>query len=757
MIRLRPPHTVHTAARSAIILLMILLVRSSAFSLTAVRGQVIDDTDGAPVSGAGVTAVESGRMAASDGSGRFVLPIDEKKDSALNVSAPGYRIKNVALMHSGTDENITVRLRRLDDSRGDILVTGRQEKQTVSRKTVEREELRRMPGAAGDALRGLQSLPGVAVSADYSGELYVRGNGPYDNRIFLDGFWIYQAYHFGGFVSIIPTDIIDDIDFYAGGFPARYGEATGSVLDITTRERTAPGWGGRIDINLLSAGALIEGSITDRSYFILAGRRSYFELYARPLIERMGDVEVTVMPAFWDYQGKIGIRLSEASTIELLAFGSGDRAELAYSDSSDVDVDLLNRRFGTDTVFHVQGLSWKYRPSSSFRSDFRADTYTARARWYYGEYLDADVDLRGGSAREDLSVRFCRYLEVAAGLEFVYAGLAIDALVPVPKQGAPINALFPEDYNFVRYTVDDLHYLHYGGYIQTALTLGPVRWVAGVRGDIHQEIRRFGYVSPRTSLEIAIGESDRIFAATGIFRQAQDIYFTNDVFGNPDLTTQTAVHYIAGFTHDFGERTALTVEGYCKKLSGLIVAGGAETFVDDGTGRVYGGEVLLRRRLVRNFFGWMSYGYSVSKRDNHDGRGEYFFEYDRTHIVNLIASWKPLEWFQVGFRWRYASGLPVTAITGSVYDAGRGEYLPVYSQDFRGERLPSYHKLDIRFDFFADWFDVRWDLYIEILNACNHNNVYQQDFNQREPYSSDNPDYVYDLPLIPYFGIEVRF
>jgi hypothetical protein len=138
-------------------------------------------------------------------------------------------------MHGVADANITVRLRRLDETRGEILITGRQDKQTVSRKAVEREELRRRPGAAGDALRGLQSLPGVAVSADYSGELYVRGNGPYDNRIFLDRFWIYQAYHFGGFVSIIPADIIDNIDFYAGGFPVMYGEATARCSTYATR------------------------------------------------------------------------------------------------------------------------------------------------------------------------------------------------------------------------------------------------------------------------------------------------------------------------------------------------------------------------------------------------------------------------------------------------------------------------------------------------------------------------------------------
>ena len=153
----------------------------------------------------------------------------------------------------------------------------------------------------------------------------------------------------------------------------------------------------------------------------------------------------------------------------------------------------------------------------------------------------------------------------------------------------------------------------------------------------------------------------------------------------------------------------------------------------------------------------MSYGYSVSKRNDHDGQGEYLFNYDRTHIVNVILSCRIISWFQAGLKWRYAKGLPFTAIIGSRYDGDQGENFPIYSNDYNGDRLPAYHKLDIRFDFFAEMGGARWNFYIEILNAYNNPNVYDRSFNQRQPYSGDNPSDIQDLPFLPYMGIEVLF
>ncbi len=720
-------------------------------------GVIIDRQTNRALSGVTVGVYETREIVVTDDFGRFFLNLTEGKNYTLLLSMPGYKTRKIPIKSFRASQIAKIYLDQVLVSGEEIVVTAKKDKPNISRRTVKREELKRVPGAGGDIMRTIQALPGVATASDFSGELYVRGNGPYDNKILFDKFWLPQAYHFGGFVSVINSDFIDSIDFYSGGFPVYYGEATGAILEISSREKLEPTWGGKINVNLLTADAVLEAPFLDNGYILLSGRRSYFDLYAKKMISEIEEVELSVLPVFWDYQAKIGYYFTKSNLIELLFYGSGDKIGLTFRDNEKTDVDFANKSFDYGNLFHGQGITWKYTPSRKLHSSFKVGGYEQKQRLFFGEYLNMDLMINGGIIREDLSFLLSKYLELDAGAEYLYAALDLDAQVPVVRQGVTANPNFPEDFNFYTLRLKGLSYHHYSSYLQGTVRLSPVKWVLGGRYDLHKDVVSFQYVSPRTSLEFALTDRDRITLATGLFQQAHDIYFTNDVFGNQDLTTSKAIHYVAGYAHDFDSHTSLSLEGYYKRLWDLIVSGGPKTFDDNGTGRVYGGEVLLRRTLTRRFFGWFSYGYSVSKRNDQDDKGEYFFDYDRTHIVNIIASYKFNHWFQMGAKWRYATGLPTTAVVGSRYDPAQGEHFPLYSDDFNGSRLPAYHKLDIRFDFFTKWFGVDWDFYLEVLNAYNNKNIYQRDFNQREPYSDSNPKDVRDLPFLPYFGVEVRF
>ncbi len=734
----------------------ILLISSTELS-AAVRGVVIDRIRNTAVSGATVGIRETRQIEVSDRNGRVLLDMNTGDRYTIVVDTPGYN-KSVQIVQSadpGAILKIYISPRLFNEN--EIVVTAKKNKPHTSRRTIHREELRRVPGSGGDIMRTIQALPGVATANDISGELFVRGNGPYDNRILVDKFWISRAYHFGGFVSVINTDVIDSIDFYSGGFPAQYGEATGSVLDIHSRDTVSPVPSVKLNVNLLTADAVVEGPVGENGFFIFSGRRSYFDLYAERVIEENRDVDVTALPFFWDYQGKLGYRFSRNNVVSLLMYGSGDRMGLVVNDSEDEDPDFANRKFNYNMFFHGIGFTWAYSNGRGFISKLKAGTYTETQRLYFGEYLDVDLALKGGMVREDVSLQISDMFDIDFGADYVYAVIDLTAVAPVVKQYAPQNPVFPEDYTFEELRMNGLGYHHVSGYLQGTLTVWSIAWVLGGRFDVHKDINSFHYLSPRSSVELTIDRKNRISFATGLYQQVHDMYFTNDTFGNPGLTTQKAVHYVLGYSHDFHTDVTLTIEGYYKKLWDLVVAGGEQTFDDAGTGRVYGGEIFLQRKLSRDFFGWVSYGYSVSQRDDHDGQGEYRFNYDRTHIVNVILSCRIVSWFQAGVKWRYATGLPVTKIIGSRYDADQGEYFPIYSSDYNGDRLPAYHKLDIRFDFFADMGGAKWNFYIEFLNAYNSPNVYDRSFNQRQPYSGDNPSDIQDLPFLPYLGIEVRF
>src|SRR5690606_12703080 len=111
----------------------------------------------------------------------------------------------------------------------EIIVEGERPPREVTRRTIERREIDRIPGTSGDALRSLESLPGVARPPPFSGLLVVRGSAPEDTNAFFDGSLAPLVYHFGGLSSVVPTELLDRIDFYPGNFSARYGRVMGGI------------------------------------------------------------------------------------------------------------------------------------------------------------------------------------------------------------------------------------------------------------------------------------------------------------------------------------------------------------------------------------------------------------------------------------------------------------------------------------------------------------------------------------------------
>ena len=99
-----------------------------------------------------------------------------------------------------------------------VVSTSKDAKTSVSHEVISKNELKSVPGTGGDVLRALQSLPGVAVAGDYSGQLIVRGGGPEDNLYLLDRIPLAFPFHFGGLISTVNSDLIKNVDFSAGGF-----------------------------------------------------------------------------------------------------------------------------------------------------------------------------------------------------------------------------------------------------------------------------------------------------------------------------------------------------------------------------------------------------------------------------------------------------------------------------------------------------------------------------------------------------------
>ena len=147
--------------------------------------------------------------------------------------------------------NLDIRLERIDFIFDEIVVRGQLLTESVSRQSVTGLEIKRIPGAGGDALRAIQALPGIKAGADFGGQLYVRGGGPEDNQIYFDRYPLANAYHFGGLVSTVSSEILQRIDIYAGGFGAEYGQDSQAIIDIYSRAGNRKNFSSKVNLNIL--------------------------------------------------------------------------------------------------------------------------------------------------------------------------------------------------------------------------------------------------------------------------------------------------------------------------------------------------------------------------------------------------------------------------------------------------------------------------------------------------------------------------
>lgn len=169
---------------------------------------------------------------------------------------------------------------------------------------------------------------------------------------------------------------------------------------------------------------------------------------------------------------------------------------------------------------------------------------------------------------------------------------------------------------------------------------------------------------------------------------------------------------------------------------------------NSGTGRVYGGEFLLRYKPDAKFFGWVAYTLSRSERRSADDQAYRIFDYDQTHILSALGSYKLGRGWELGARWRYVTGNPYTPATSAIYDADAGAYSPVSGSQF-SERNAAFHRLDVRID--KTWSFKSWKLgaYLDLQNTYFHSNAEGRNYNYN--YARSTP--IAGLPVLPILGL----
>jgi len=640
----------------------------------------------------------------------------------------------------------------------ELRVVGARPAREVTRRTVEQREIAHIPGTNGDAIRAIENMPGVARPPGFQGLLIVRGSAPQDTGIFVDGTQIPLAFHFGGVTSVIPSALLERIDFLPGNFGPEYGRAMGGNIDIGLRSPVRDRTHGMAQIDLIDARFVVEAPLGEKTRFLVAGRRSHVDAWIGKALEFGGAVGVRTAPVYYDYQAMLEHDLTSSTTARLTLFGSDDALKLTLN-SAGGDPALAGALNHASRFYRIQ-LRTDTRVNDSTRWINTLSYGRDKVRTSIGNNFFIDGSLSPLALRSDLRTRLTEGVTAVVGLDSVWSQADVTVLgAAIQEDSQPTGPYFGRQRNLQTVSTSVLQPAAYA-----MLELSPVKalkLLPSVRADYASDIRDW-VASPRFAARYDIASGyprTTLKGGVGLYYQPPQAYESVPPFGTPNLKHNRALHTSFGVEQELSRQVEVSVEGFYKKLDNLVdqrpdaanqQAG--VTYVNTGSGRIYGGELLLRYKPDDRFFGWVAYTISRSERRSDDSEALHVFEYDQTHILTALGSYRLGRGWEVGARWRYVTGNPYTPVASATYDADAGSFAPVNAAPFSG-RDAAFHRLDVRLD--KTWTFTDWKLgaYLDVQNAYFRNNPEGRSYN----YNYARSTAVTGLPFLPVIGLRGEF
>ncbi len=822
------------------IMLVQLLLPSIIFGADtgAIEGVVrVPDGDAA---GATVLIDRTKLGAITDAQGRFVVENVPAGTYAVFVRLIGYEQQAAAVAEvSGgkrTRIDIMLRLSAVEMKQVEITASRRRAADDTRPSVVGMtpREAKYLPGAAEDVLRSLRSLPGVLSVNDFSSQLVIRGSGPDQNFIAIDGFEVINPYRLYGFISMFNPETVSEISLETGGFGAKYGDRLSAVLDVRNREGNADRLlHGKLNSSLTNANLILEGSLPTGGSWLVSARRTYYDLILAPFLKKTKIVEGDVaLPNFRDVQGKLVVPVDDNNKLLLTGISSRDGAQLTSGvDRNRPDsVSFLDESYNT-----LAGVTWQYTPSPTVVAQTRASWYrNTGAGAFDGSFVDPAQNSGDLSRSDTLGLRFFAFgvdydysykkltlqeiVSVSAGVHSLEMGGGIDRLTTERIRSFRLddtfkNLITSRGQALPRDVTSSLTYTRWNLFLHDRIAVLPTLFVQpGLRMDRYEVLNRT-YLAPRLAVSYAVDPITTVRAATGSYYQSpgmekQDnraaLDFTAETMGT--LRAERADHFIAGIERMLSAEWQIKAESYYKRFTDVIVPQKfigrvwtstrtdaqiwppvwstpaqvlrdslTSTPVNDASGRSYGFEVMLQKLYTSSgetLSGWISYALSYADRDRHGEITPFLF--DQRHAVNVVASYRFAERWELGANFTLRSGRPFILATGVkprlrvettngvqraslVRDAKGNVILDVeYEVDKYSGRLSLYHALDVRVTTYPRWWGLHWSVYLDVTNIYNHANE------QQVNYFIDDGGRLHErvtngLPIFPALGFSLAF
>jgi hypothetical protein len=766
-------------------LLLFALLFSLTFQLSAsnvtISGCFTDEQSGETLINGSVFDNISGKGVVSNVYGFYslTLPAGHRE---LRYTYVGYTPQNITL-YLQKDTTINIRMQPSTEL-SEITIQGSSRKEfgvlgaQMSAIEVPITQIKAVPAMFGevDLIKALQLLPGVQSGTEGSAGLYVRGGGPDENLLLLDGIPVYNANHLGGFFSVFNADAIKNVTLYKGNFPARFGGRLSSVVDIRMNDGNAKEIHGSVSIGAISSKLNLEGPlIKDKTTFNFSYRRTYADLLLRPIIyfankkEGEGPSSYSAGYYFYDLNTKISHILSDQDRL-FFSFYAGDDAlhmkdkeESEWGSDRSIDQTKLNWKWGN----LISALRWNHIVNNKLFLNTTASYTRYRFKMIMGTKNES-YPASGSSTKESSENGYHSGIsDYAFRADFDY--------MPMPGHdiklgGNYINHTFRPGVSVTKTsntqqittnidtTIGDKNVFadELALYAEDNLNIGSfIKANVGVNYSLFQVQGRYYHsVEPRLSMRLLINENMSFKVGYASMKQFIHLLSNSSLSMPTDLWVPVTKHivpmeskqYSAGLFYNLKNIVDLSLESYYKSMDNLLEykdgasfmasSSGWEEKVCMGRGWSYGLE-FLAQKTVGKTSGWLAYTWSKAERKfdkpgQELNNGKTFpAKYDRRHDISLTISHLLSKRVDMAGTWVYATGNTGTlglqkykSITIPEDDSWNSNDNLDYIKTRNNYRMPAYHRMDLSLNFHKQKkHGIRtWN--ISVYNVYNHMNPF---------------------------------
>lgn len=785
---------------------LLLFVTTSLFSQQrfTISGYIEDAASSEKLISAAIYDRSNGTGIVSNTYGFYSLTLP-KGDVSLLATYVGYNTQELAFILRG-DTVINFRLATNVELQTVEISAKKQDRienrTQMSQATIPIAQIKKIPALLGevDVLKALQLLPGVQGGSEGQNGLYVRGGSPDQNLILLDGVPVYNVSHLGGFFSVFNGDAIKNVTLTKGGFPARFGGRLSSILEIDMKEGNMKEFHGEGGIGIITSRLMLEGPIVkDKASFMISGRRSYLDVFARPLIKSSfaqenpngGDIGFDLQ--FYDINAKVNWKVNDKHRLFLSAYTGTDvfGSEFKTFERNKIDYNktLFELNWGNITT----AFRWNWLVSNKLF----ANTTITYSSFKFNTLAGYEQNIRGKI--DQASGRYTSGIEDWAGkMEFDYsptpnhrlrfgASATYHTYVPGVFQVKASIDTFKTDLTLGS---DKTFSTEPYAYIEDDMQFGALKANLGVHfGGFAVQGVFYPSVQPRLGLNYLLSNNLSIKASFATMQQNVNL-LTNEGVGLPTdlwvpstkrIVPQQSWQAALGIAKTIKDEYELSIEGFYKNMKNLIsYKEGASFFgqqnnwedkITQGNGKSYGLEFFVQKKEGKTT-GWIGYTLSWNKRlfDELNSGLEYDFKFDRRHDFKIIVSHQFTKRFSFTGTWVFGTGNAVTIPTNVFkipepnnnlqYPYVR-EYEVASSGERNAYRMPSYHRMDVNFEWTKKkkrhtrtWTFGAYNVYnrpnpFAILPASRFNELTQQSERYYRQLSI--------FPIVPSFAYNFKF